>query len=163
MLQRCAKLTNFNVIKKILILLSFCPINWNTLEYDTMKFWHKWNYLLFQPLFKSKELFDLIFLSKMSRMWWFHALHRDRLVYYILAALSPRCGITVASLLLAAIGSKLIGPHGGLQVDKCRHSTHRLAALSNSRLWRIYITSSASLSILLLAAIGAKLVGRSPR
>ena len=37
-----------------------------------------------------------------------------------LAASPRRCRVTVASRLLAAIGAKLVGPHSGLQVIKCR-------------------------------------------
>ena len=50
------------------------------------------------------------------------------------------------SSLLAAIGAKLIGPHSGLQVCKCRAFGEQ-------------ISSFVPLSILLLAAIGAKLIG----
>ena len=48
-------------------------------------------------------------------------------------------------LLLAAIGAKLIGPHGGLQVDK--QKVCQVTGSVESPIWR------------LLAAIGAKLVG----
>ena len=39
---------------------------------------------------------------------------------YLLAARPPRCGVTVVSRLHAAIGLKLVAPHDGLQVSKCR-------------------------------------------
>ena len=48
--------------------------------------------------------------------------------------------------LLAAIGAKLVGPHGGLQVGKC----HTFGAPNSN---------SVLLSILLLVAIGRKLIG----
>ena len=40
-------------------------------------------------------------------------------LYTLLAASKRRRGITVASRLLATIGPKLVGPHGGLHVGKC--------------------------------------------
>ena len=58
-----------------------------------------------------------------------------------LAALSP-----ISILLLAAIGAKLVGPHGGLQVGKCRA-------------FGAPICSYVPMSILLLATIAAKLIG----
>ena len=69
------------------------------------------------------------------------------LYYIMLLAASPSLRVvTVASRLHAAIGAKLVDPHGCLPVGMC----HAFGAP---------ISRVSPLSILLLVAIGAKLVG----
>ena len=46
-----------------------------------------------------------------------------------IAASPRRRGIPVASILLTAIGTKLVGPYGGLKVDKCLKAAKILLCL----------------------------------
>ena len=75
-LQWCVKMAKMILMKKRLILLSFCPNFKIQPTWRNTRKWYfdkNWNYLPFQILFKRKGLLDLIFFKNMIRRRWFTA------------------------------------------------------------------------------------------